>query len=194
VETALLRGRRFGLCGANVWLINANKVDCRLSPNRGRATFFSNCCRTMTAPSPIVFGTCPPGVVCRDRPAAYAIIHHPDGCVAAVCAKIRGREEFWLPGGGMYAGETPEQTVVREVREELGREVRLHWQLGQAVQFFFAGDEDCWYKMTASFIVAEFHGEAEGRGEHHLHWVDPALRGADFFHACHVWAALQTAR
>ena len=35
-----------------------------------------------------------------------------------------------LPGGSMMAGETPEETVVREVKEETGVEVRIDALLG----------------------------------------------------------------
>jgi diadenosine tetraphosphate (Ap4A) HIT family hydrolase/8-oxo-dGTP pyrophosphatase MutT (NUDIX family) len=36
-----------------------------------------------------------------------------------------GRDYWWLPGGGLVPGETPEACVVREVWEETGLEVRL---------------------------------------------------------------------
>jgi len=64
----------------------------------------------------VVFGEAPPGVVCTKRPAAYVVISGRDG----VRPTARGRRQFWLPGGGSHPGETPEATVVREVREEFG--------------------------------------------------------------------------
>lgn len=94
----------------------------------------------------------------------------------------------------MLVGETPEQTIAREVLEELGRQVKLHHELGQAIQFFYAGDEECWYKMAACFFAAELQGEADGHGEYEIQWVDPILKRSDFFHECHVWAAFGAAR
>ena len=79
----------------------------------------------------------------------YAVVNNSDRHVAVVCANVRGRDEFWLPGGGMYDGESPQQTIAREVREELGRHATPHHRIGQAIQFFYAGDENCWYKMLA---------------------------------------------
>ncbi|MEK6261728.1 MAG: NUDIX domain-containing protein [Planctomycetota bacterium] len=136
------------------------------------------------------FGNPPPGIVCRDRRAAYAVIHGPDGHVAVVCVNVRGHDEFWLPGGGMLDHESPEQTIVREVREELGRTAKVLRRIGESVQFFYAGDEGCWYKMVAHFFAAELQGDADEQAEYELHWVDPGVRKLDFFHECHAWAAL----
>mgnify|MGYP002624588885 FL=1 len=137
-----------------------------------------------------IFGMLPDGVDCRPRRAAYAVIHNSGGNVAAITANFRGRDEFWLPGGGIEHGESPRQTVVREVREELGRGAVVGSELGKARQFFFAGDEGCWYDMTAWFFKAEFLGEAQNDGEFALHWIDATTRHTDFFHECHAWAAL----
>jgi 8-oxo-dGTP diphosphatase len=137
-------------------------------------------------PHPPIFGCRPEGVVCHPRPAAYAVITNANGQVGVV----RGPSGYyWLPGGGSDPGETPEETVRREVREELGRQVRLLHQVGAAVQFFYAASEKCWYEMTAVFFRAEFEGEPLGAGEYELHWLDTARQGELFFHACHAWAA-----
>lgn len=147
----------------------------------------------MTTPesSPLIFGTPPPGVTCRDRPAAYAVISNQEQHVAAVSLTIDGRDYFLLPGGGTDEGETPHETITREVREELARHVVVERPLGSAVQYFFAAIDNCWYKMTAHFFTAHFDGQAEGQGEFDLHWIDPARHQDDFFHPCQVWAVSQ---
>ena len=82
-----------------------------------------------------VFGVAPFGVVCHPRRAAYAVISRADGRVAAIRASLRdGTSRYWLPGGRMNANESTEDTVVREVREELGRNVRVHAEVGRAYQ------------------------------------------------------------
>ena len=94
-----------------------------------------------------------------------------------------------LHGGGSLPGETPEETLRREGREELARSVRLVRKIGEATQFFYAADDDCHYKMLGVFFLAELPDEPDGHGEHELFWLplDEAARA--FFHECHAWAA-----
>jgi 8-oxo-dGTP pyrophosphatase MutT (NUDIX family) len=139
-----------------------------------------------------VFGTAPAGVVCHPRRAAYVVVRAPDGRVAVVRAvAFDGAMRCWLPGGEAHPGERPEATVAREVREELGRAVRLAGRIGDAVQFFYAGTEQRWYEMKAVFFRGDFAGEPLGTGTDELHWLDPERDRESFFHACHAWAASQ---
>ena len=75
-----------------------------------------------------------------------------------------------------------------EIREELGRESNVVGKHGEAIQFFFASDEDRWYRMEAHFYAAQLK-EEQGGGEFDLHWVDARREASRFFHECHVWAA-----
>ncbi len=59
------------------------------------------------------------GAILRDK--AILMVQHRDN----------GREYWTLPGGGVEAGETPEQAVVREMREETGLDAEV-------VRFLFA--------------------------------------------------------
>jgi 8-oxo-dGTP pyrophosphatase MutT (NUDIX family) len=96
---------------------------------------------------------------------------------------------LFLPGGGAELGEQPELTVTREVVEELGRRLRILRKLGDAVQVFYAADDNIWYEMKATFFHADLGADARLSAECDVVWVDPRREGARFFHACHTWAA-----
>jgi 8-oxo-dGTP pyrophosphatase MutT (NUDIX family) len=140
-----------------------------------------------TGPDLPAFGTRIRGVTYGERPAAYAVIRNSAGAVAAV----RGATGYWLPGGAALPGETPEVTVAREVREELGRALRLGGRVGEAVQYFFAAAEGRYYVMRAVFFRAELAEGASGPGEGEICWLDARQAEALFFHECHAWAARQ---
>ncbi len=63
------------------------------------------------------------------RVGAYAIVHDERGVLLAHWHD-RDRGGWTLPGGGMEPGEHPETTVVREVREETGYDVRVDAIIG----------------------------------------------------------------
>jgi 8-oxo-dGTP pyrophosphatase MutT (NUDIX family) len=135
-----------------------------------------------------IFGSRLEGARYAERRAAYAVVSGENGTVAAV----RGASGLvWLPGGGSLPGESPEETLVREVREELARGVRLIRRIGEATRFFYAADEDCHYEMPAVFFLAGFPDEPSGQGEHELLWLPLADAKGAFFHECHAWAAQQ---
>jgi uncharacterized protein (TIGR00730 family) len=107
------------------------------------------------------------------RPPLRAVgwLHVRDGRLLVV--RSRGRDAFYLPGGKYEAGETGRQALVREVREEVGVELR----------------EDA---LTEAFVVEDVaHGQGglrlrmtcysgDGRGEprpgreiEEIAWVTP---------------------
>jgi ubiquinone/menaquinone biosynthesis C-methylase UbiE/GrpB-like predicted nucleotidyltransferase (UPF0157 family)/8-oxo-dGTP pyrophosphatase MutT (NUDIX family) len=134
---------------------------------------------------PLTFGALQKGVAYTDRPATYAVVVGENGTVATV----RGASgRVFLPGGGSLPSESPEATLVREVREELARSVRLVRRLGEATQFFYAADEDCHCRMAAVFFLAEFPDEPTRHGEHDLFWLPLVEVDQAFFHPSHAWA------
>lgn len=62
----------------------------------------------------------------RQRLAAYALITDDTGRVLLTRGLDGRREGRWLlPGGGVEHGEHPEQTVIREAREETGLRIKI---------------------------------------------------------------------
>jgi len=139
----------------------------------------------LTKSDTVVFSSPTPGLRYKKRPAAYVVIINRGGMVAAV----KGTRGYFLPGGGSLPGESPENTVSREVREELARGVRIICKLGEAVQYFSADAQH--FQMHAIFFTAEFSGEPSGRGECELEWLQMVEAKEVLFHQCHVWAICQ---
>jgi 8-oxo-dGTP diphosphatase len=76
-------------------------------------------------------------------------------------------------GGKLEPGETPEECVIREIREEAGLVVRNPALKGILTFPAFANDED-WYAFV--FIARDFEAEAEliDSREGNLRWIDDA--------------------
>lgn len=82
----------------------------------------------------------------------------------------RGRRRvLGLPKGGPMAGETPEQTAAREVREETGITARVRERLGQVDYTYRRGGRNV--AKTVHFYLCEFEA---GDTADHDHEVDEA--------------------
>jgi 8-oxo-dGTP pyrophosphatase MutT (NUDIX family) len=80
-----------------------------------------------------------------------------------------GRTVTGLPKGGMEAGETPEQTAAREVREETGVVAAVREPLGDVRSTYRRGGRRV--RKTVHFFLCDY---VEGSTEDHDHEVDEA--------------------
>ncbi|HEU4388363.1 MAG TPA: NUDIX domain-containing protein [Blastocatellia bacterium] len=118
----------------------------------------------------MTFGTRLAQVTYEPRDAAYIVVGDREGRIASV--KSSGGKYF-LPGGGALPGETPEQTIQREIAEELALTVRIGRRIAEVVQLFRA--EGRYYEMRplfsmgnssarpAEFLSTTFTGSAPAR-------------------------------
>ncbi|MCO6180200.1 8-oxo-dGTP diphosphatase MutT [Ciceribacter sp. RN22] len=85
---------------------------------------------------------------------------------------LAGLWEF--PGGKVEAGETPEETLVRELEEELGVTTRIPCL---APLTFASHSYDSFHLLMPLFICRRYEGIAHGREGQAVKWVRPqALR------------------
>jgi 8-oxo-dGTP diphosphatase len=82
--------------------------------------------------------------------------------------QLAGLWEF--PGGKVEPGETPEQTVVRELAEEIGVETKVACL---APLTFASHDYDGFHLLMPLFVCRRFWGMPEPREGQVLKWVRP---------------------
>jgi 8-oxo-dGTP pyrophosphatase MutT (NUDIX family) len=80
-----------------------------------------------------------------------------------------GKRVTGLPKGGPNAGETPEETAVREVREETGVTARVRESLGDVRYWYRRGGRRV--HKTVRFFLCDY---VVGSTEDHDHEVDEA--------------------
>ncbi|HXH92676.1 MAG TPA: NUDIX domain-containing protein [Thermoanaerobaculia bacterium] len=133
-----------------------------------------------------VFGNAPKETSAKVRPSAYALIENDRGQFAIV----RTKEGTYLPGGGIDAGETPGEAVIRETLEECGLSVRIGSLIAEAVQFAWSEAEETYFEKRSTFVDAEVLGPDTSRleADHEVLWVDAETACTMLTHESHAWA------
>jgi len=164
--------------------VSGNAGDSRPSPARSSPS------------SPPVFGDREPGSAYVVRPSAYALIRDRRGRAGGEgggdsVALVRTPQGVYLPGGGIEAGETAAEAIVREAVEECGLAVRVRedaWSA--AVQFCYSIPEEEHFEKRCVFFEAEVVGEPGGATEpdHELVWEPLDSDFSTLAHESHAWA------
>lgn len=124
------------------------------------------------------------------RPSAYALIEDGAGRFAVVAAPMG----WFLPGGGIEAGETPEQAIAREALEECGLVVEPGPTIAEAIQLVYSAKEDTYFEKPSLFLRATVTKTSRPEGDHQLMWLTGAACADRMAHASHGWVLLGAAR
>lgn len=90
------------------------------------------------------------------RPSVYGFILKDD---KMVLLQNKSMDKFWFPGGGVEIGETLEEALQREIKEETGLEVRVVKQLFFKENFFYYQPLDEAYQAYLFFFLCELIGD-----------------------------------
>lgn len=94
-----------------------------------------------------------PGQHYTRRYGAYAIIL--SGTRVLLTHQAWPEDDWQLPGGGIDPGESPNQTLRREVLEETGWRVRPLRRLGAFRRFCYMPDYDLWAEKLCTIYLAQ---------------------------------------
>lgn len=100
---------------------------------------------------------------------------------------------YLLPGGEIEGNETNEETLHREVMEELGCEIEIGTYLGEAEDFYYSTFRKKYYHNPGYFYVAKsWHKKCAPLEDFNgLEWMDIPTAIEKLKHGSHKWAVEQ---
>jgi len=103
--------------------------------------------------------------------AACALVDSDNRVLLAQRPEGKALAGLWeFPGGKVEAGETPEETVIRELVEEIGIETKVECL---APLTFASHTYETFHLLMPLFVCRRFQGIAEAREGQTLKWVRP---------------------
>lgn len=132
------------------------------------------------------FGLKLEGMHYQNKPSVYAVVF--DKRQQKYLTVRTNSQHFFLPGGGMEVGESPEQALHRELLEETGYTIRIEAPLGRSRQHLIAPNGEAllndafFYEVTLLELT-----QAAVEVDHHMTWL--SIQDTDkLFHAHQAWA------
>ncbi len=113
------------------------------------------------------------------RVGAYAVIQNAEGLIAVAHVKTH----YYLPGGGIDEGESPEDCLRRECLEEIGAEVSVGENFACGNYFFYSTvhhtdmeSVGCFYECRLEKIL-----DVESESDHELVWISMEQAISDLY-------------
>lgn len=100
------------------------------------------------------------------------IFRRKDDCIEIVMVTVKEGQVWCLPKGVIDKGELPEDTAIREVREEAGVRGNIIEKLGEITYWYYIKEEHAKCKKTVHFFLMEY---AEGNIKDHDQEVNDAF-------------------
>lgn len=137
-----------------------------------------------------VFGQKEPGADYISRFGAYVVIPNEHQQVILVQAP---NGAFFLPGGEIEPGESKEQTIKRELVEEVGFAGKIASYLGEAVDYFYSRHRETYYHHPAYFyLMTDWQKIGEPTEQHNqLSWHTSEEAIHLLKRGSHAWAVKQ---
>lgn len=105
--------------------------------------------------------------------SAGGVVYRREGDLIEVVLVARPRQQLWaLPKGTPEAGETVEQTAIREVTEETGLLVQIERQIGSISYWYAASDDHTPVRKTVHHYLMTPIGGSVDLHDHEYDVVD----------------------
>lgn len=133
------------------------------------------------------FGQPEEGVKYEDRPGSYVFLKNEQGWFAVVRTSLG----YFLPGGGAEGNETPEETLHREVYEEIGIKLTNLKKVGEAKQYTISRHYKQGFRKHGHFYTADWETDpkAQWQKDHSLEWLKPENLVEGLTHEFQKWMA-----
>lgn len=146
-------------------------------------------------PSPkLQLGSIPPETPFYTRPGSYAVFFNENNEVGVI---RNGDGDYFLAGGGIEPGETKEEALLREVREEAGLLASIEAYLGAAAEYYYdPGKQYYFNKIGHFFLITPYEQDLALKAEddHSLLWLPMAEAHPLMYHDIYRWALEEAVR
>lgn len=131
------------------------------------------------------FGEKIPGITYRELHCVRLVIRRGDEFAFAEVG-----DQYFLIGGEVEKGESDEQALKREAREEIGAQVTIGKKIGTAGDYLYARRINEYIHKTNTFYQAEIVGDPKGgiEPDHRLVWATLDQADQKIRQKSHLWA------